>query len=262
VESFKQVNANVMPKLEFNNYKGEWCTDTAGGNRCVSWPGIAPNGAVGDANSFDVVAVSNFDGQYKGMGTPVLEGGEVTAFRAPAKGMRQKRKTAADLAKLELQNPTYAGECRREGSFPDAVADGLGYSYGPDSSDIYEKVDGYDNPCKEAGRISWTADDVYTDVHRKTWRHEKALGLQGSEDMHETTDGDYHEGLNEEYPMKDLNGCKAREVKRGFLQTRMDFNHGLLQRVLGLTDLGSSLAHVGCSLIPNPQMPFFALGCR
>ena len=66
--------------LHFDPVQGQWCI----GSSCTA-PGTGPVAPVGlSSDSFDVVAVSDFDGEFKGKGVPKQGGGGLNYSRRSA----------------------------------------------------------------------------------------------------------------------------------------------------------------------------------
>jgi hypothetical protein len=216
---------SMADNLIYDADTGKWCI----GDRCVSWSGTTPIGAAGDDKGFEAVAVSNFDGEFKGMGVPATIGGEAPGIAArgtQGSGSKSVQRPAppAEVAldEFELEKVQYASECARP-EFP--ASNNLGY----DSSKTYA-LDGESdvNPCAFAEGFAWYSDDVWG---------KGAYNLDAPADFdfsaENDADGKVHTGVKDE---DIVGGCRARELAREAHDLHLGFGHDMIEWGTGLID--------------------------
>eukprot|EP00913_Durusdinium_trenchii_P011300 g10612.t1 len=156
------VNTPLVPKrLQFSADQGKWCIDSS----CTAVDGrVEPIGV--SSSSFDVVAVSDFDGQFEGKGVPKIGGGQAAALKARLRGIKTpKRPKAPKVPKLETftpEEPSYAAECMDytqlwasiQESYKDATGTVTPHMNQLKAEPVYDLPE--TNPCEVAGAVSGT----------------------------------------------------------------------------------------------------------
>ncbi|CAE7034947.1 ACBP2, partial [Symbiodinium sp. CCMP2592] len=232
-------STSTSPQLFFEASKGEWCLDSD----CIFDAVVVPIGLAGQ--SFDVVAVSDFDGTFGEGAEPGIPGaGGVGGSRKPPRPPpRPKAPRAPMLQGFAIEEPTYAKECVEYGelwtSIQETYKDLDGQTRPHTTNLLAEEIgDSADsdsmeaNPCTVAGAVGGTYGEV---------------GSQGQKQGAVPTPLSYQE----------LSDCVNRDVVR-------DVAKASVERDESYTELWSEIGMAGlqlaCAPIPDTAATGFGVG--
>ncbi|CAK9063338.1 Retinoschisin (Fragment) [Durusdinium trenchii] len=232
------VNTPLVPKrLQFSADQGKWCIDSS----CTAVDGrVEPIGV--SSSSFDVVAVSDFDGQFEGKGVPKIGGGQAAALKARLRGIKTpKRPKAPKVPKLETftpEEPSYAAECMDytqlwasiQESYKDATGTVTPHMNQLKAEPVYDLPE--TNPCEVAGAVSGTR------------------GKIGGGDGRATP---------EKMPYTELDGCSARVITRELEAAKRERDAAVFETVTNVADESMDLV---CDSPPNIETAPMGMGAE
>ncbi|CAJ1380020.1 unnamed protein product, partial [Effrenium voratum] len=234
--SYKRV-AGGGNRLSFYPITGRWCI----GGACAPVNGaVSPVGLQGQG--FDVVAMSDFDGQFEGKGIPKMGGSQAGALKSRLRAIKTpKRPKAPRVPTLEgftVEEPTYAAECMDysqlwnsiQESYKDASGVVQAHMNQLNAEPVYDLPE--TNPCAVAGAVSGKR------------------GKIGGGDGRATP---------EKMDYTELDGCAARVITRELEEARLERDSAIFSTV---TDVAYESIDLICDIPPNVETAPMGVGAE
>lgn len=228
-------NENNNNRLQFNPQVGKWCI----GSSCTGVDGtVVPIGL--SSSTFDITAISDFDGTFEGKGVPKTGRSNAAALKARLRGIKTPRRPKAPkVPKLETftpEEPTFAAECMDynrlwasiQESYKDADGTVTPHMNQLKAEPVYDLSE--TNPCEVAGGVSGTR------------------GKIGGGDGRST---------GEKMSYTELDACSARVITRGLEQAKRELYSAIFDKVMDVADKSVDLI---CDVPPNIDTAPMGLG--
>lgn len=224
-------------RLSFDPNAGKWCL----AGTCTEVDGrVQPIGL--SSQSFDIAAVSDFDGVFQGKGVPKQGGGNAAALKARLRAIKTpKRPKAPKVPKLETftpEEPTFAAECMDynrlwasiQESYKDADGTVTPHTNQLKAEPVYDLSE--TNPCEVAAAVSGTR------------------GKIGGGDGRSTP---------EKMPYTELDGCAARVITRDLELAKRERDSEIFHTIFDIADESMDLV---CDAPPNIETAPMGVGAE
>jgi len=230
-------NKNNNNRLQFNPQVGKWCI----GSSCTGVDGkVVPIGL--SSSTFDITAISDFDGTFEGKGVPKMGRSNAAALKARLRGIKTpKRPKAPKVPKLETftpEEPTFAAECMDynrlwasiQESYKDADGTVTPHMNQLKAEPVYDLSE--TNPCEVAGAVSGTR------------------GKIGGGDGRNT---------GEKMSYTELDACSARVITRELEQAKRERDSAIFDKIMDVADESLDLI---CDAPPNIETAPMGVGAE